>query len=207
MTVGALHARLRAATRETHERLHRHPGLCAAASGRIDAEAYVRLLTRLYGFHRAFEARLDLYGRGVFAGEPVRSSLLASDLAALGVSAALQAAAPLCDTLAPIESDAQALGAIYVVEGSALGGAQIARALSEASSVSVACRFFSNDGAPARGWKELLARLGGIADPQEERVVLFGAVTTFRTFEDWMADWAPAQKPDFAPAPGTRAQS
>lgn len=203
MTVGALLARLRTATRETHERLHRHPGLSAAAKGRIDADSYVRLLTRLYGFHRVFEARLERPGWSIYAAPPVRSELLASDLAVMGMSKEQRASAPLCDTLAPIESDAQALGALYVVEGSALGGAQIARALRAAPwSENIACRFFSNDGAPPRKWKELLARLEEIADPQEERAVLLGAVTTFRAFEDWMSDRTPTNPPDFADAPG-----
>ena len=59
---------LRAATRETHQRLHRHAGLSAAARGAIGLDDYRQLLMRLYGFHlglrgcsrkRHAEARLD----------------------------------------------------------------------------------------------------------------------------------------------------
>ena len=54
----AVRDRLRRETAEVHERLHRHPGLGAAARGSIAAEDYVRLLARLWGFHRAYEAAL-----------------------------------------------------------------------------------------------------------------------------------------------------
>ena len=56
MTRGALvHTELSAATGAIHRRLHRHPGLAAAARGAIGLDDYRQLLGRLYGFHRAFE--------------------------------------------------------------------------------------------------------------------------------------------------------
>ncbi len=194
MTTGALREKLRAETAAVHARLHRHPGLSAAASGKIDVARYRMLLMRLYGFHRAFETSLIAY----IAQVPARSDLIACDLEALGVSAEIRSAIPLCESLAPVLSEPEALGALYVAEGSALGGMQIARALRAGPSPLEgvgAYRFFSNDGAPRRAWKDLLARLEAICDPQEERAAIVAAVSTFRAFDEWMKDWDAATVP------------
>src|SRR5208283_4473121 len=50
--------RLRRETAEIHERLHRHAGLAAAASGSIAADDYALLLARLFGFHCIYESVL-----------------------------------------------------------------------------------------------------------------------------------------------------
>ncbi|WP_424360946.1 biliverdin-producing heme oxygenase [Methylocystis parvus] len=186
MTEGVLRGRLRAETADLHERLHRHPGLSAAASGAIDMDDYRALLMRLYGFHRAFESRL-----GEFAGTGealARSQLLASDLQTLGVTPEKCAYLPICDALPSITQEAEALGALYVVEGSSLGGARIAQAL-RANLLrrdGKGCRFFSNDGARPRAWENVLTRLNAIDDRSQEQAVIAAARATFQAFDAWM---------------------
>lgn len=184
MTDGALRERLREETAALHARLHRHPGLCAAASGAIDIDGYRLLLMRLYGFHRAFETSMARFER---VG-PARSELLASDLETLGVGRERHDSLPLCRALALLQSDTEALGALYVVEGSALGGARIAQALRRSllPSDGSGCRFFSNDGVPRRAWAEVLAQLKAIGDPREESAAISGALATFQAFDAWM---------------------
>ncbi len=189
MSGGLLRERLRTETAAIHARLHRHPGLSAAASGKIDSTDYRALIIRLYGFHRAFEDCVCGFVR--FEDGPTRSDLLASDLEALGIGSDGRDAIPLCAAIKPFLTSAEALGALYVVEGSALGGMQIARALRSASTPTgvTGYRFFSNDGVSRPGWKELLARLEEVRDPHEERAAIDAAVSTFRVFEEWMKDW------------------
>jgi heme oxygenase len=187
----ALRQRLREATNDVHLRLHRHSGLSAAAAGTIDIAGYRALLARLYGFHRAFEVCVGARSPETGAA---RSALLESDLAALGVTTERRQSLPLCARLPSFCCDAERLGALYVVEGSALGGQQIARALRPVLQPlgGAGCRFFSNDGASRHGWTEILARIEGLrGDPDHERAVITSAVKTFEAFEDWMADWAP----------------
>jgi heme oxygenase (biliverdin-IX-beta and delta-forming) len=192
MTTDSLRERLRDATSASHDRLHRHRGLSAAAKGKISVDDYRALLARLYGFHRPFEACIGGRASELALGGLVRSSLLACDLESLGVAREMRESLPRCATLPPVACEAEALGALYVVEGSTLGGAQIARALktSLAPLGGAGCRFFSNDGAPPRNWTGLLARIEALScEPDQERAIVKAAVLTFQLFEDWMADW------------------
>ncbi|MFO1126442.1 MAG: biliverdin-producing heme oxygenase [Methylocystis sp.] len=180
---------LRAATGAIHRRLHRHPGLAAAARGAIGLDDYRQLLMRLYGFHRAFE-NVSASARGrlrLAAGS--RADLIALDLAALGTLPADLSRLPLC-TLRRPSGETAALGALYVVEGSALGGALIAEAL--APVVGEARRFFL--GCPKRrdSWPTLLARIETLTPGAQRTIAVAAAVETFQIFEEWMQDWRAA---------------
>ena len=178
--------RLREATNEAHERLHGHDGFAAAASGAIAPADYADLLARLYGFHRAFELEAHAAGGSGLAGRG-RADMLAADLAAFGVDAR---ALPLCGDLR-IGGGAEAwLGALYVVEGSALGGAAIARALAAAYGEGER-RFFLGYG-ERQGvmWRELTARLETLVrDEAAADAALASAVATFGRFAEWMRAW------------------
>lgn len=181
---------LRAATRETHQRLHRHPGLSAAARGAIDLDDYHQLLMRLYGFHRAFEDTHAGTMQKLGFDASSRAELIALDLAALGTMRFDVCRLPRCTALREPSSEACALGALYVVEGSALGGALIAAAL--APVVGEARRFFL--GGPSRPaiWPSLLARIEALAPGMPQASAIDAAIETFLTFEEWMLDWRAA---------------
>jgi len=176
---------LRTATHETHERLHRHPGLGAVQAGTIDRRRYVALLGRLYGFHRSFEV--------VTGSTPQRSVWLESDLAALGVAADHRARLPFCPSLGVIAGAAEQLGAHYVVEGSALGGRGLARKLDTLLGAGVldGRRFFSGHAEDTGGvWRACLERLAGFSKrPEARAAVVSGATATFAIFEHWLAGW------------------
>ena len=121
---------LRERTHAAHERLHHLPAFAALAAGTLDRDGYVALLGRLYGFHAPIEAALAtaLGGeRGALAPAGWRrADLLRADLRHLGAGDG----GPL-PMLAPpaLPSRAAAIGWLYVVEGSTLGGRVLARAL------------------------------------------------------------------------------
>ncbi|MBU4432893.1 MAG: biliverdin-producing heme oxygenase, partial [Alphaproteobacteria bacterium] len=112
---------MQTATHDVHQRLHAHAGLAAVLSGTIDRESYRRLVGRLYGFYEPFEISAKL--------EPVRTAWLNLDLAALGVSASQRSALPRCSGFPDFAKPEAVLGALYVIEGSALGGVALARGL------------------------------------------------------------------------------
>ena len=113
---------LRAATAEDHQRVDR-------AFSRFDwtrREGYARFLQAQAAALLPLERALDA-GAGPSLGigwaARRRGSALLADLDALG------AAAPLGEALAPIARPAAALGTIYVLEGSRLGGSLIKRSV------------------------------------------------------------------------------
>ena len=181
--------RLRRETAEIHERLHRHSGLEAAARGSITAEDYVQFLARLLGFHRAYEAALA--EARLEATDPCRlpvkrAESLALDLAALGVERDTIARLPVCATIARPSNGAELLGARYVVEGSALGGQLIARALEQ--SFGDNRRFFLFQ--PGKEWRALTDLLEALAgNPPAVEDAAKAARAIFLNFETWMDGW------------------
>ncbi len=193
----AMRWRLRAATAEAHGRMHAHAGFGAAAAGTIGADDYRRLLMRLYGFHRPFEdaARLavDILGTDLDMGARARAPLLLADLQILGVDPSAAAVIPLWRPSIRLRSRGALLGALYVLEGSALGGVQIARALKDRAGgdIGKAHSFFAGHRERQSAmWRELLQELEALRRHEDEATQAEqAAVTTFEAFEDWMADW------------------
>ena len=145
-------ARLRAETREAHERLER---LVPALEVRT-LDAYAALLARHHGFHAPLERRLAAAARrlrggptpdggAAEAGDPVavaaldaldlparwKAPLLARDLAELarrrGHSPPDLAALPVCTRLPAVDDLPGLLGTLYVLEGATLGGQLLLR--------------------------------------------------------------------------------
>ena len=188
--------RLKQATNEAHERMHAHPGFAAAAAGTIKPGAYRDLLARLYGFHAAFDLEMQAapaaFAQDIDLPARARADLIADDLVALGVSRAGVAALPRCEDLPRLSGEGDRLGALYVVEGSTLGGVFIARAL--AATAGNAHRFFlGHESDHSRLWRDLVRRLDKLdATPEEAAAAEFAALATFDAFERWMANWESA---------------
>jgi heme oxygenase len=177
--------RLRAATHDIHERLHRQPALAAVQDGTIDRDAYRRLLARLYGFHIGFERAARI--------KPERSVWLERDLAALGIKPERLAALSLCRGFPTMALPEALLGALYVVEGSALGGVALARGLDGVLGVGVpdGRRFFTgHKSETGSAWRAYLARLSATAHTAEQQATIIStAIATFALFECWLGGW------------------
>jgi heme oxygenase len=188
-----LRARLKAATNQTHERMHAHPGFAVAAAGTISTEAYRDLLARLYGFHAAFEDRMraapEAFARWIELPARARAGLIVEDLLALGAARETIDTLPRCEELPPLRGEGDRLGALYVVEGSTLGGAFIAKALTR--SAANARRFFGGHGVNhGRLWRNLVKALDQLDDiPEEADLAERAALSTFAAFERWMTNW------------------
>jgi heme oxygenase len=179
--------RLKTETRPAHDRieaamdLDRHLATLAA---------YRSLLARLHGFHAPFEkeagAALD---DEAFFGTRRKAGLLARDLASLGLSEAEIHALPRCRSLPPMRSPAEAYGAIYVVEGSTLGGAIIARQVEAALGFTseTGCAYFRAYGsALGPRWKAFQARLLAVSSPARDDLIVASAARTFSAMQDWL---------------------
>jgi heme oxygenase len=176
---------LRAATQGPHERLHLHVGFASVKDGTITRPDYRALLTRLYGFYLPFERAVGVDG--------VRTQWLAQDLAWLGTDASIFAKIRPCPDIPAYEGAERRLGALYVVEGSALGGRQLFRGLDRllgAGSIE-GRRFFAGHGAgTGAAWLDYLARLASVgSEPIGRAALINAAVETFEVFETWLGGW------------------
>ena len=191
-------ARLRAATAAAHERMHAHPGFAAAAAGQIGLGDYRRLLARLYGFHAPFEqAAREAVTTNDFEldiDDRARCPALRADLTALGLTPEAIARLPQQAPRPTFGSETALLGALYVIEGSTLGGLQIARRLEgiagEASSEEGRRFFLGRGDRQGAMWRVFVARLESLStDPRGVDEAIGAAISTFSAFETWMSGW------------------
>ncbi len=176
---------VRAATQLHHERLHLHSGFAAVKDGTIGLASYRALLARLYGFYQPFERAL---------GEDcTRTQWLGQDLGWLGVDTAALDQIRRCADIPCLGSLARRLGALYMAEGSALGGRQLCRSLDHLLGAATldGRRFFAGRGAETgRVWANFLTRLAAAGEKPADRAAMVGAATeTFEVFEIWLKDW------------------
>jgi heme oxygenase len=190
--------RLRTETGPAHASTERR----IADAGRIgDVDAYRRLLVALHPIYAAVEARLEAFDEWSQLEPPIdlrsrrRAHLLAADLRALAVAESAGGANASRGPSLP--GFAHALGALYVVEGSRLGGRVLARQIAArvGGSVWSALGFLRSDGSDVgRLWKELCEALRGFgagADRGSCDGVVAGALATFGSFEWQLAGWEP----------------
>jgi heme oxygenase (biliverdin-IX-beta and delta-forming) len=185
---------LRSATAMAHRRLERklplmNPGLSLSH--------YRDILAAMWGYHAPLEAQLgaarawDVLGLDATAHQ--RTHRLRDDLRALGLMDAAIDRLPRCDHLPSITPASRALGCLYVIEGSTLGGQVLLRHLTRHLAVD-ACRggaFFAGHGeATAARWRQTCAGIAafGARATASEAQAAEAAVHTFTTLEAWLDD-------------------
>jgi heme oxygenase (biliverdin-IX-beta and delta-forming) len=167
-----------------------------------DVDSYARLLAALYPLYAFIEDRLEAFAEWPALDPPLdvrrrrRSHLLAADLGVLGLEP--DPGRVHNGALPRIAEFASAFGALYVIEGSKLGGRVLARQVSAAVGAPAegALAFLRGGGSDDAGalWKELLATLDGYAtqsDAATRDAILAGAVETFDCFDRRLARWDP----------------
>ncbi len=183
---GALLARLRTATRPAHDKLE---GTLDLLDERLGLEAYRRVLERFYGFWRGWEPQVAvLFQDAAFLGPRRRMHLLQADLATVGLSAHAVRMLPTCP-LPVLRNAVEALGSLYVMEGSTLGGRVIERNVERCLGLDGrrGCTYFAGYGTGTGGmWRSFLARLDQVPVTDAEQVA-DGAVATFERLAWWLS--------------------
>lgn len=191
---GGARAALRSGTEAVHLRLHGLPLFHALTEGRLTRAGYAALLRRMLGFHLPLEARLaevaglDRFGIDIAARR--RTHLIRADLDSLGEPSE----APVAP-LPAFANAAEALGALYVAEGSTLGGRHLARALDGLLPPGIDGRRFllGHGERHADMWRACCAAIEACgAVPAGRAEMLRGAENAFAAFEAWFADLDPA---------------
>jgi heme oxygenase len=187
-----LRVRLRTETTGWHIRVEAVADLPGSISTRGE---YVAMLSRLFQLHSSLETELaaprfrhDWRSVDVDMSAYLRAHLLAVDLMRLGARTPTRLPPPL-----PMTTFGRALGCLYVLEGSALGGRTVAR-LVRATLGEVPMSFLTGDGRSAPSpWLSVCSALtrfealGGDGD-----AVVSGACDTFAVFADRLGRSAPS---------------
>jgi heme oxygenase (biliverdin-IX-beta and delta-forming) len=167
---------------------------------------YRTFLVRLYGFHAAWEPRAEaLIADPRFFAPRRKLHKLTRDLRALGLSPEEVDAQPLCGELMAMRSEAEAFGAMYVVEGSTLGGVIIAHHIDRAVGppATSACSYLRCYGADLdRMWKAFGGHLLAFSAPGFDDEVVVSAHRTFAALHAWLchprgvepASWSAADR-------------
>jgi heme oxygenase len=184
-TAGAALAHLRTVTGPTHRALE---GALGLLDEHLELDAYRQVLARFYGFWSGWEPQIaGLLEDTVMLAPRRRLHLLAADLAALGVAKHELAALPKCP-LVTLHDAAEALGSLYVMEGSTLGGklirGNIQRCLG--SMALGGCTYFDGYGTDTGTmWQEFLVHLAAAPAADVQRMGN-GAVATFERLGWWL---------------------
>jgi heme oxygenase len=184
-----LHLRLKRATTAAHVRIERRMPFVAA---HFDIPCYRQLLGAFHGFYRPLEAELaatvgDM--TDLSWGQRAKLPLLTLDLQALGMTKVGIERLQACERLPAVETPPRALGCLYVLEGSTLGGQVVQRLLLErlGPPVAAALSFFRSYGHEVGArWRSFLSCLESLQDHQAAEEAELAAVDTFSALEGWL---------------------
>jgi len=184
-------AKLRDQTAEQHQRLETKLDILARLSS---PQGYKSLLEQFYGFYRPLEIHLGsvMCRHGSLLNFTARrkTPLLEKDLLFLDLSERDLAELPQCQKLPTVESEAQAFGCLYVLEGATLGGQIISKYVADKLGYERerGATFFKSYGAEVRamwcGFVQALREYATSHDADDE--VVTAAVDTFDKFEQWL---------------------
>ena len=183
-TPSGLRERLRRETRQAHDSLDASLDLIGPM---LRLPQFIRLLGRFHALHRVVEPTLAallepslLAGRGKLAA-------LEHDLRVCGADPidVVTLAGP---NLPPLINRAAALGALYVIEGSTLGGRVIARHLRQAHVIPTdAFRYLEiYDGHAGEMWRNVCRALDTVCDPDDANHSVRSAIAMFEMVHTWM---------------------
>ncbi len=144
---------LRKRTDAAHQALHLHPTFAVLAGRTGTRDDYARLTAGLAGFYRAIDPLLLAASAadGTLPSYASRSQLLIEDAAALGATDLIAD----CHLTAPTGSP-EALGWLYVVEGSTLGATTMSARAAEVAGVDGASFWLWCRANGPRRWKTLV---------------------------------------------------
>ena len=175
--------RLKTETRDSHLRVERDLGVM---NPDLNLPEYRTLVSRLYAFHLWWEPLVSLLlNDEAFFGPRRKLGLLKRDLEILG---APLPGRPARSGLA-LRTAQDALGSLYVLEGSTLGGQLIAQHVEAALGLAHgegSAYFRSYGKTVAERWREFQARLLAMSSPGADDAMVVAASATFDHLHDWL---------------------
>ncbi|KQP39473.1 hypothetical protein ASF34_14160 [Methylobacterium sp. Leaf106] len=159
-------------------------------------EGYLALLSRWWGFHRVFEPAIAASFEPAFAQPRGKLRLLERDLVHFGLTKDTIEALPRFAAGTAFHTRPALLGALYVTEGSTLGGQVIAHHLHRSLGAEIAsggCAYYEgygkrDTGAMWASFRTFLDRSGEEGPPHH---VIEGARWTFDALKLWLTAGLP----------------
>ncbi len=175
---------LREKTADYHNKLEETALSQVILSEKVTMEAYIDYLKTMYAYTKPLEETFFPLMKDVFSNLDLRerSHLLEKDLFKLGVSATeLDEAdfAPIDMTASPEEM----AGAIYVMEGSSLGGRVIFKHIHKTLGLEAdtgGAYFYGHGGETGKFWTSFMDELWDFASQHSQQEIFQGAVNTFK---------------------------
>lgn len=178
-----LNDQLRESTQPSHQALEKKMvSLIRKIRTRQD---YVKFLKLMYGYYSALERRVQEYVSEMEIGKRRKAERLLEDISYFESTSD----PALCSELPPIRSHAEALGAMYVMEGSTRGGKIIAQMIEGQAGINgpSGFSFFNAYGEEnGRMWEEFKVFLNRPFDEMEKLNLILTANRTFITFYNWI---------------------
>jgi heme oxygenase len=181
-------ANLKEKTMPYHKNLEQKLDLFKPGFSRTD---YLQLLKRFWGYYLPLETKLthipELIAWLPDLNHRAKLPLLESDLINLGIPPDYLKLLPLCADLPTFKEPAAALGCLYVLEGSTLGGQMISRHLKQSldldknSGVAFFIGYAESTGSMWQLFRESLN-----AAQVDQEIVIQAACETFLTLERWL---------------------
>lgn len=179
--------RLKTETAVAHARIEQAFDLEARTSS---LSAYRHLLARLYGFHAGWEPCAEAALSDPQFFHPRRKAkFLERDLRQLGMTPGAIRRLPSCDPTISMRTAAESLGSMYVLEGSTLGGAIIARHVERRLGLGCnnGCSYFRcYGGNVGRMWTAFKAALLTRCPPEQQDDTIAAALQTFEMLRSWL---------------------
>ncbi len=179
--------RIRRETRDLHELLERELNFPGPA---LTCARYVEVLRRFYGYYLPWERALKPWIRGVLQGEvdlPDKLPDLEQDLEFFSVQ---MGEMPICSSVPACQTLGEALGNLYVREGSALGGQIISRQLESRLGLSngAGYQFFGSAGRNVgQQWRQFQRLLMQHSSAENGEAAVISARMTFESIRIWFA--------------------
>ena len=185
----AVAIRLKTETLQSHTDLEQHPNLIAMGEGEMTLAGYADVLSRFYPFWAAVEEKA--YNRADVKSvlPDIESRKLSANLLA-DLKALNKQSAPTYTKIDWVDDLASAMGTIYVIEGSTLGGRVIVKRVMEQLKLTPenGCSYYFGYGAETGAkWKGFMDGLAAcnFTDSEQDKVVA-AATKTFDALNEWM---------------------
>ncbi|TAF67442.1 MAG: biliverdin-producing heme oxygenase [Cytophagales bacterium] len=188
---------IKQATTQAHDKIELNPLTKAITDNTITQENYLLLLKKFYGFYQATEPLLK---EGTFwqqmnfdIQQRSKTPYLLKDLQYFGLSTKEIQQIPICKKIPTLDTTAQKIAYLYVIEGSSLGGQVLSRQLHQKFQFTAqqGAAYFNSYGKENLknmwfGFQNLLTNFAE-QHPEEEAQMIKTAKETFEKLDLWLA--------------------